>query len=680
MASTSLHQILWLFVTGITLSHASLAQRGHVLHEERRSLPSGWQKGDRLNPDIIHPVRIAIAQNGLEQGEELLMAVSDPDSPRYGQHWTKEQVHSFFSPSEEAVTTVQQWLEEFLPVADLTKPITQSKNKAWIEFSATVQQLEDLLGTEFHHYHHTDSGRTVAATEAYYVPVSVVEHVDFIWPGIILSHEMESDSNASLRKRGVPDVRPVTQQGGIPVVPLQLESNLGTKTTVPCTNNHSALEPACIRDLYGIPHKPAPWNPKYTHAIYANGIEKYKQEDLEIFWSAFAPEVPKGIVPKQILIDGAPDPRSKNTSAGDVFINLSLTIPLVSPNTVTIISPDDPVIQVDPVLRGGANSLLDAFDGSYCTYSAYNVTGALPGWEAQYPNAAKGGYKGQRQCGGVKPPSVLVSSWGATEDFYPISFQRRQCNEFMKLALQGTTVVISTGDWGVSSKSPDCWGSNNDRWTVATPANCPYVTSVGGTMLKDGVDIRNPHGENPELGFSWSGGGISAIYARPKWQQPSVSNYLAKASLDKPGFTGIAPLVANNTLLSDVISEFGKDGVRSLSGRGMPDLSGIATVSSNYIIDQGVLYQVGGTSVPAQYVAAMISRINLERLAVGKPVVGFINPVLYKYADHIVRDITEGESNKGCNSTGYPTTVGWNAVTGLGALKYKEALELWLSI
>ncbi|KAJ6277937.1 Pro-kumamolisin, activation domain-containing protein, partial [Bipolaris maydis] len=667
--STSLNQIVWLFFSGITFSCASPAHHGHVLHEERRTLPCGWQKGDRLEPDIIHPIRIALTQNGLERGEELLMAISDPDSPLYGQHWTQEEVYSFFGPSDESVIMVQQWLKESIPAADLAHPITQSRNKGWIEFSATVKQLENLLKTEFHNYHH-DSGRTIASTEAYYVPASVREHVDFVWPGITLSHQIDASRNA-LRKRGTP----VEQQNASVLLPV--ESSL--KSTVPCSNNHSALEPACIRDLYGVPHRPAPFHPAYTHAIYSSGNDKYKQEDLDTFWSAYAPEVPKGTAPKQILIDGAADTRSTDTRPGELFLDISLTVPLVAPNTVTIVSPDDPVIQANATLTGGANSMLEAFDESYCTYSAYNVTGPLPGWDAQYPDSAPGGYKGQRQCGGVKPPSVLVSAWGASEDFYPISFQRRQCNEFMKLALQGTTILAATGNQGVAGYTSQCWGSNKDRWNVLTPANCPYVTAVGATMLKDGVDIRQPS-ENPELGYHMSGGGISAIYARPRWQEPFVSNYLQTVSVDKPGFTGLAPLVANNTLLADVISDFGADGVRSLSGRGLPDLSALGEPISSFIIIDGVVYQVGGTSVSVQYVGALITRINLERLSVGKPVVGFINPVLYKYADRIIRDITQGESNSGCNDTGYPTTVGWDAVTGLGVLKYEEALKLWLSI
>lgn len=198
---------------------------------------------------------------------------------------------------------------------------------------------------------------------------------------------------------------------------------------------------ACIRDLYGVPQGPAPSNPNYTHAIYTSGNGKYKQEDLDAFWAAYAPDVPKGTTPKQTLIDGAADKRSNVTQTGELYMDISLTVPLVAPNTVTIVSPDDPVIQADTNLAGGMNTMLDAFDGktaarlhvirdtrgtrliavgSYCTYSAYNITGSLPGWDAQYPGSTIGRYNGSTQCGGVKPPSVLVSAWGATEDYYPM--------------------------------------------------------------------------------------------------------------------------------------------------------------------------------------------------------------------------------------------------------------------
>lgn len=38
------------------------------------------------------------------------MDVSDPQSENYGKHWTPSRVHDFFSPSEETIETVKEWL------------------------------------------------------------------------------------------------------------------------------------------------------------------------------------------------------------------------------------------------------------------------------------------------------------------------------------------------------------------------------------------------------------------------------------------------------------------------------------------------------------------------------------------------------------------------------------------
>lgn len=44
----------------------------------------------------------------------------------------------------------------------------------------------------------------------------------------------------------------------------------------------------------------------------------------------------------------------------------------------------------------------------------------------------------------------------------PASYQQRQCAEIMKLGLQGTTVVVSSGDSGVGyargTNNPNCLG------------------------------------------------------------------------------------------------------------------------------------------------------------------------------------------------------------------------------
>jgi tripeptidyl-peptidase-1 len=57
-------------------------------------------------------------------------------------------------------------------------------------------------------------------------------------------------------------------------------------------------------------------------------------------------------------------------------------------------------------------------------------------------------------CGTFKPTNVISLSYGGQESDLPISYQKRQCLEYMKLGLQGVSFLFASGDSGVSSKHP----------------------------------------------------------------------------------------------------------------------------------------------------------------------------------------------------------------------------------
>lgn len=61
-----------------------------------------------------------------------------------------------------------------------------------------------------------------------------------------------------------------------------------------------------------------------------------------------------------------------------------------------------------------------------------------------------GGYKGALQCGVYEPTNVISISYGGDEAYMPVNYQRRQCNEIMKLGLRGVSVVVASGDSGVA--------------------------------------------------------------------------------------------------------------------------------------------------------------------------------------------------------------------------------------
>lgn len=239
---------------------------------------------------------------------------------------------------------------------------------------------------------------------------------------------------------------------------------------------------------------------------------------------------------------------------------------------------------------------------------------------------------------------------------------QRQCNEFMKLGLQGTTVVWSSGDTGVTGDGQSCLGDNQQIFSVDDPAGCPYSLSVGATILPKG---RKP-GDAEAVTESFSpGGGFSNIFSAPDYQTRAVDAYFAEHD---PGFP-----TYNAT---DLDIPLGGDGVYNRIGRGYPDVSAVGDFGV-YAFN-GQMGLNAGTSMSAPIVAAMLNRINEERLAAGKKPVGFVNPALYKKAE-IFRDVAEGRMRTdgpySCQGKSFSATPGWDPVTGLGTPDYTALSE-----
>lgn len=64
----------------------------HAVHEKRSEAPQGWAKTDLLDPHAVLPMRVGLTQSNLHKGYGWLEEVSDPSSPKYGQHWDAKQV------------------------------------------------------------------------------------------------------------------------------------------------------------------------------------------------------------------------------------------------------------------------------------------------------------------------------------------------------------------------------------------------------------------------------------------------------------------------------------------------------------------------------------------------------------------------------------------------------------
>lgn len=304
-----------------------------------------------------------------------------------------------------------------------------------------------------------------------------------------------------------------------------------------CARN---ITPLCLKALYQIPN--ATRNDSVNSlGLYESG-DFYAQEDLNLFFAQYAPNVPQGTHPIPAFIDGAKAPVAQDdpTNGGESDIDMDMTISLIYPQTVTLYQIDDSVyttLELNGTLEGFLNTFLDALDGSYCNYTAYNITGDSPGIDATYPDPNAGGYKGPLQCGVYKPTRVISGSYGEAEADLPPNYQKRQCNEFMKLALQGHTIFFSSSDYGVASYPGDvsasgCLGPNQTIYNPDYPANCPYITSVGGTRLYENQTVLDPESAlQANLGgdatLFASAGGFANYFTVPDYQASAVNEYFS---------------------------------------------------------------------------------------------------------------------------------------------------------
>ncbi|KAH8897175.1 putative alkaline serine protease AorO [Thozetella sp. PMI_491] len=670
--------------TALVLGTAALAaaipttfpRPGYTAHEKRAHEPHMWTRRNAVPRDVLLPVRIGLKQANLHKGHNLLMDVSRHDSPNYGKYYTAEEVTELFAPEQETVEIVRTWLEDS---GIHPGRVSQSSNKAWLAFDATTVEVEELLQTEFYFYEHDTSGDVNIATQKYHVPSHVSSHVDYITPGIrLLSTGKGHGSKArrSLQRRGF------MGSNGRPSGPTIMKKLPSTITNAiaadPLANCDETVTPACIAAMYNITAATlaAPGN---QLGIYETG-DVYSQIDLNLFFANVFPTIPNGTHPELRGVDGGLAPTESYPSNETIFpggesaLDFQITYPIIWPQNSVLFQTDDYVYseQTSPFFQGLFNNFLDAIDGSYCTYSYMGETGNDPKYDPTYPDSKPGGYTGELMCGVYESTNVISISYGINEYDISLAYQERQCSEFMKLGLQGVSIVVASGDSGVAGR----FGQNGHLngclldgsvFNPDFPGTCPYLTMAGSVYLPSGANASRDE-EVATTSFG-SGGGFSNLYPTPDYQAQAVDDYF---NLYAPANVTALPFYET----SQNHSVGANGGVYNRAGRGYPDVSAIGDNVLVYWDTEAFL--IGGTSASAPVFAAVLNRINEERIAAGKSTVGFVNPTLYAHPE-VFHDITVG-NNAACNGKGFIASEGWDPVTGLGTPNYPAMLDLFMGL
>lgn len=506
----------------------------------------------------------------------------------------------------------------------------------WLAFEASLEEAENLLHTEYF-VHENKKGRLITDVDNYAVPKHLAEHIDYITPGVkgtdITPRLQRSEDMAAREVRtGRNRLRPFKELEEATVSLIEADAAAACAT---------AITPLCLQALYQFDalNSSSPVSSNNSMGIFEEG-DYFAQADLNSFYTKYASYIPTGWAPKVNGIDGGSAPVAVAKAGGESNLDFELAIPIIYPQTTIDYQTDDAYYAAG---GGGAtgifNTFFDALDGSYCTYCAEAECGNDPTLDPTYPDSHTGGYKGELQCGVYEPTNVISISYGEQESDLPASYQIRQCNEFLKLGLQGVSIFVASGDTGVGDGSTACLKGKSSRvFSPTQPNSCPWLTNVGSTYVPTGNTVNDPEVATTSFG---SGGGFSNIFPIPDYQTTAVQTYYDTAE----------PTYAYYTNGSYTTSA----GVYNRDGRGIPDVAANGDNIAVYL--RGRIGSEGGTSASSPIFAALVTRINEERLAAGKTPVGFINPTLYENPD-VLNDIVTG-TNPGCGTKGFSCSKGW---------------------
>lgn len=631
-----MHRSFAFLVVLVGIALAGPARRSnHVLHETRALEPVEWVKSRRLEADFILPMRFGLAQSNLDKIEEMLASVSHPRSPKYGQHFSSAEIIETFAPNQHTIKAVTEWLVDSGISRDR---IRLAANKGWIHVNATAAEAEGLLNAEYHIYSHL-SGDEQIGCHNYSVPAHIQQHVDLIKPTVHFNHR--TGPNAHRRRSGGLG-RPAFGGG-----PKMSTGNRVVTINPTMANCDEFITLDCLRALYKINYTPVATH-KNSFGIVEFTPQAYLPGDLDLFFRNFSPSL-VGVRPKAVLIDGAviKNPSISFNFNGESDLDLQYAMGLVAPQRVTL-------LQTGDLSQGaGFDNWLDAVDGPFCTFAG----GDDPHQDGIYPDAAGS----QPSCGVIAPPYVVSVSYGQDEATATTFYAKRQCWEYAKLGMMGTTVVYSTGDDGVAGFGGVCLNASHHEsfrgklFNPEFPASCPFVTAVGATQINPGSTVNDPEGACEQVIFS--GGGFSNIFPLGSYQVHAVNSYV---------HTHLTP--------SPYPGQYNDSG----NARAFPDVS---ANGANYVVGiDGEFELLYGTSASAPVFGSIITLINDARLAIGKRPVGFINHVIYDpiFAPAF-NDIKSG-GNAGCGTPGFTAAAGWDPVTGVGTPNFKRLLSIFKTL
>ncbi|KJE91464.1 tripeptidyl-peptidase I [Capsaspora owczarzaki ATCC 30864] len=142
-----------------------------------RPAPLGWKNLGAAAGDEPHRIMFAVKQSNVPELERTLMAVSDPRSPRYGQHLSFADVNNLVRPQQARIAAVRSFIASAFPGVAFAESAAQD----FVTLEAPRSQVESVFQVQFANFVHLATGVTAVRTvDTYSVPAELASHLDFV--------------------------------------------------------------------------------------------------------------------------------------------------------------------------------------------------------------------------------------------------------------------------------------------------------------------------------------------------------------------------------------------------------------------------------------------------------------------------------------------------------------------
>ncbi|GAW22737.1 hypothetical protein ANO14919_122800 [Xylariales sp. No.14919] len=428
------------------------------------SIPQGYTQLREAALDEPIALRVALPQQHAEALEKAVIEMSTPGNPNYGKHLSRLELRSYTAPTDEAVSSVVNWLG-----GSSIKPLV---NNDWITFSTTVGKANELLNTTFAWYQYEKGGSPKLRTLDYSVPDEIADNIDLIQPTTRFGQ-------LGAKRSTIFDMHilgPADEEAKV--------ANVEATGDVSADCNTSRITPACLKSLYNINYTPPASGNLVAFASYLEEYARYS--DLASFESSWLPSA-AGQNFSVELVNGGLNNQNSNSDSGEANLDIQYILAVSAPIPILEYSTGGrgPLVPTDDEPGPSSNE-------PYLEFLTYLL---------DQPDSAL--------------PQTISTSYGEEEQSVPAEYALKVCNMFMQLGARGVSVLFSSGDSGPG----DSCTRVSDRaayFQPTFPGACPYITSVGATR-----------GVSPEAAVSFSSGGFSTLHARPSWQDSAVSSYLS---------------------------------------------------------------------------------------------------------------------------------------------------------